>query len=216
MSITKLPVNYQDGVIDGTRKYVMAENQDHTFSFTDVSDFIREELLISAEEFNNVNETINELVDLAEENNARIDDLIDDIGDILAGEVSVPRATHAETAGTAPNASSATSADHATRAGTATYATSATSANSAVSVPIIASEFILYNNVQLTFINKQCVISDNRITVNSLANMYFADTTSKANAKNADLTIIPQAGRLLITAVKNPSPITVSIKVKVV
>ena len=215
MSITKLPVNYIDGVVDGTRKYEMVENQDHTYSFTDVSQFIRAELLVSADEINNVNETINDVIDLAEGNKDRIDDLVDEIGDILANEVDVPRAIHADTADTATNTPTATNADHATQAGTATYATSATSATSAVSVPVISSEFVLINNVQLSFTNNQCRIYDERITANSLVNMYFNNNTSKTNAKDADITLTPQTGSLLITAVKNPSAITVSIKVKV-
>lgn len=216
MSITKLPINYIDGVVDGTRKYIKIENQDNTVSFRDVSEFIREELLVSADEFNNVNETINELIDLSEENKDKIDDLIDGVGDILANEVDVPRARQALNADSALNATTADEADHATTAGTATNATSATSANTAISVSTVADEFILYNNTQLSFINNQCVISDERITADSLANMYFSDATSKTNAKNADLTLISRAGSLLITAVKNPSVITVSIKVKVV
>ena len=215
MSITKLPVNYMDGVVKGTRKYRMTHNQDSTVSFVDVSEFIRPELTLKADDFNDTNDVINQLIDIEEDNAEIIDGLEDDVDDIVSGDTDVPYVRNATTADHATSAGTATSATHANSATTATYATRANSATSAVSVPIVANEFILANRVALSFTNKQCILTDERITVNSVANIYFADATSKANAKTADLTLTPRNGSLLITAVSNPSPITASIKVKV-
>lgn len=216
MSITKLRANYTDGIVRGKRKYTITVISGNTVTINDVSEFIKPELNVTASEFNNVNVTVNTLIDLAESNDTRIEDVSADVTDLLDGETEASNASTALTASHASNATRTTLADSANSAQRAINALSVASATTATTASSVANEFILLNKAPLIFVNKQCLMSDARITANSLANLYYSDSTSKANAKDADLTIIPQNGSILITAVKNPNTIRASIKVKVV
>lgn len=74
MAITKLPTNYQDDIIDTSvtdkRKYNFIENSDGTKSLEDVTAYTQIGSDYGATEINAQNQTINELIDLAEQKTA--------------------------------------------------------------------------------------------------------------------------------------------------
>lgn len=236
MSITKLPTNYIDGVLDGKRKYVMTTNQDNTVSFEDVSSYIRAELNVSADELNNINDTINDLIDLSEDNASRIEDVADDLDDIVSGDLQVGRVTtadYADSVQTANSATTADTADYATTADSATNVTNATnatnavnatnaseaenasSADSATTVNSVDNDFVISRQT-LNFQNNVCTLYDSRITANSIAVVYFTEETAEV-AKNADISVSVDTIRVVLTAKNTPTgSIVASIKIRVV
>ena len=190
MAIAKLPTNYVDEVVSGTRKYTMTENQDNTVSFTDVSTYTTEGSGYGATDINATNGTVNDVIDLAEDNASDIVSIEADIAGIKNGSIVV---------------GSATAADTATNATTATRATSAGSAN---------DDFILINKQTLTFTNNVCTLSDARITADSLADVYFTAETISA-AQKAVIAVETAAGSVTLTAGRTPdSTISATIRIK--
>ena len=216
MSISKLPTNYVDEVVSGTRKYNMIENQDDTVSFEDQSTYTTEGSGFGASDINATNGTVNSVIDLAEANAGKASTLETTVVNILNGTTTVPSATNAQ------NATSATTADTATRAGTATTADTASSAttagtaNTASTAQSVDNDFILCTNQDLTFTNGVCTLLDARITANSLADVYF--TASCINeAQKSVITVETSAGAVTLTAGRTPtSTLTATIRIRVV
>lgn len=149
-------------------------------------------------------------------------------------------ATTAGTATRATNADSATSANTATRATTADSATTATTATTANKLKTARTingvafdgtqditvydntkistdqDFILRNQQSLTFTNKVCRINDSRITVNSLADVYFTSATIES-AKKANVTVDTFNGYMTLTVAQNPTmTLVATIQIRVI
>lgn len=192
--MTKLKADYQDTIVNGKRKYIRTVNQDSTVSFENVTDYIRAEFEVNASILNATNRTVNDVItqeenteDQDEENNTTLDNMVS--GSQIVGKAntstnatnasnadtadtadSVERADYAESVTTATTATYANSVTSATRADSATIATRATSATTAQSAN---NDFILVNKQALSFTNRTCTIYDNRITANSIADIYY-------------------------------------------
>ena len=216
MSITKLPTNYVDEVVSGTRKYRMIENLDDTVSFEDESTYTVEGSGYGATDLNGTNGTVNQVIDLAEGNDGRISTLETTLGNIMDGTTAVPSATNASSATSATSATHATNADNATTADSATTATTAGTANTASTAQSVDNDFILISNQALTFTNNVCTLSDARITANSLADVYFTSDCIN-NAQKAVISVETTAGAVTITAGRTPtSTLTASVRIRVV
>lgn len=216
MAIQHLATDYVDEVVSGNRKYRMIENQDDTVSFEDESTYTVEGSGYGATDINATNGTVNQVIDLAENDTGRIETLETTTSNIMNGTTSVPSATSATTATSATNADHATNADNATTADSATSATSAGTATTASSAQTVDNDFILISNQALTFVNNVCTLSDERITANSLADVYF--TASCINeAQKSVITVETSTGTVTLTAGRTPaSPLTASIRIRVV
>lgn len=92
----------------------------------------------------------------------------------------------------------------------------AKTADVATSAGSVANDFILANQQVLNFTNKICSIQDDRITANSLADVYFtADSISIA--ENAVISVETYNGEVELTAGREPEgTISASIHVRVV
>ena len=230
MAITHLSTNFVDDIIDTSvnahRKYKMTavSGETDTYELEDKTTYTQQGTPYNASVVNNTNGTINQVIDLAEDN-------ADDLAGFLDGSVPIARAGHAgtaTTAGTASSASTATSAGSATSAtsaGTAQTAGSATTADhlttarkingvdfdGTADITVVDStkvsnneDFILIDQENLTFINNICQINDNKITANSLADVYFTSTTVEV-ARNAGITVETYAGYIQLVASSTPA-----------
>lgn len=155
MAITKLPTNFQDDVIDTSvsdkRRYNMITNSDGTTSLEDVTTYTQIGSDFGAEQVNQTNGTVNDLID-------SVDKVEKESG----------------------------------------------------------KTFDLRNQAVLTFVNKICSISDERITPDSLADVYFTSDT-KLNAEKAVIDVETYAGRIELTAEREPEgEIKASIVIRVV
>lgn len=82
-----------------------------------------------------------------------------------------------------------------------------------ISVP---KDFVLINQSELTFIDNICTISDNRITADSLADVYFTNDTISI-AEKAIITVETYEGKVELNAGKTPEgTIKASIYIRVV
>ncbi|MCI9465345.1 MAG: hypothetical protein HFI48_15980 [Lachnospiraceae bacterium] len=78
------------------------------------------------------------------------------------------------------------------------------------------NDFILINQQPLSFTNNTCIIPNNRITVNSLADVYFTSDTIET-AENADITVETFDGSVKLTAKNLPTgEIKATIRIRVV
>lgn len=148
MTITKLPTNFKDDVIDTSvsdkRRYNIIDNADGTKSLEDVTTYMQIGSDFGAEQVNQTNEKVNELIDA------------------------------------------------------------------------IPNEFLLINQSVLLFSNNIASISDNRITADSLADVYFTSDTILA-AEKAVISVDTYEGRVELTAERQPDgEIKASIYIKVV
>lgn len=83
-------------------------------------------------------------------------------------------------------------------------------------IDAIPNEFLLLNQSVITFTNNIASISDDRITANSLADVYFTSDTVLA-AEKAVISVETYAGRAELTAERQPdNEIKASIYIKVV
>ena len=195
MAITHLSTNFVDDIIDTSvnahRKYKMTavSGETDTYELEDKTTYTQQGTPYNASVVNNTNGTINQVIDLAEDN-------ADDLAGFLDGSVPIARAGHAgtaTTAGTASSASTATSAGSATSAtsaGTAQTAGSATTADhlttarkingvdfdGTADITVVDStkvsnneDFILIDQENLTFINNICQTRNAGITVETYA-----------------------------------------------
>lgn len=172
-NIEKLKTDFKQDIIDTSvnekRKYRMIENSDGTISLEDETVYMQIGDDFGAEEINNTNGTVNEL--------------IDEFSDIESGKTAVEKSK------TADNATVADS---------------------------VKNDFILINQQVLTFTNKICTISNDRITADSLADVYFtADSISIA--ENAVISVETYNGKVELTAGREPEGIIrASIDIRVV
>ena len=216
MSITKLPTDYVDEVVSGTRKYTMIENEDETVSFEDQSTYTTEGSGYGATDINATNGTVNQVIDIAEMNQGKISTLETTVANILNGTTTVPSATNATNATSATTADTATNATSATSADTATSATTAGTANTASTAQSVDNDFILCTNQNLTFTNGVCTLSDSRITANSLADVYFTNSCIN-EAQKSVITAETSTGVLTLTAGRTPSStLTATIRIRIV
>lgn len=159
MAITKLPVNFKDDVIDTSvsdkRRYNLITNSDGTTSLEDVTTYEQIGSNFGAEQVNQTNGAVNELIDTMDEVVEKVQKSVD-------------------------------------------------------------SNFVLKNQAVLTFTNKICSISDERITPDSLADVYFTSDT-RLNAEKAVIDVETYAGRIELTAEREPEgEIKASIVIRVV
>lgn len=83
-------------------------------------------------------------------------------------------------------------------------------------IDAIPNEFLLINQAVINFTNNIAYISDDRITANSLADVYFTADTILA-AEKAVISVNTYTGRVELTAERQPdSEIKASIYIKVV
>lgn len=192
MAITKLPVNFQDDIIDTTindkRRYRLEENTDGTTSLEDATTYEQVGSYFGAEQINATNGAVNELIDKT----SNIDNTADSQKNVL----------YAERAGVA---------------GLADNATNAVVAQMAESAREVENNFILKNQEILIFNNNNvCTITDNRITADSLADVYFTKD-SMLSAEKSVITVESYAGRIELTAGRRPEEnIRASIVIRVV
>lgn len=173
MAITKLPVNFQDDIIDTTindkRRYRLEENTDGTTSLEDATTYEQVGSYFGAEQINATNGAVNELID---------------------------KTTNFEN-------------------GTASVKNAET-ANRATVAESVENDFILVNQQALIFANKICSIQNERITANSLADVYF--TSDSINiAENAVISAETYDGKLELVAGREPEgTIRATIHIRVV
>lgn len=186
MAITKLPVNFKDDVIDTSvsdkRRYNIIDNSDGTKSLEDVTTYEQIGSDFGAEQVNQTNGTVNELIDQA--------------NSIESGEKKVKSAEEADKLSTARKIN-----------GVEFDGTKDIN---------IDNDFILYNKQTLGFIGNSCIINDERITQDSLADVYFTQDTIEI-AEEAVISVETYDGFLGLSSVRTPSgEIKASIKVRVV
>lgn len=209
MAITKLSTDFVDDIIDTSvnehRKYRMTSvsGEADTYMLEDTTVYSQTGTPYDASVVNNTNGTINQVIDLAEDN-------ADDLAGFLDGTVPIARAG---TAGTATTAGTANSATTATSAGKLTTARKINGVDFDGSYNItvydntkvsLDADFILINQQALTFLNNVCTISDSRITASSLADVYFTSLTESV-ANNADIVVETSAGAVTLTASNTPT-----------
>lgn len=209
MAISKLPTNFVDDIINTSvnehRRYKMTpvSGETDTYELEDRTTYTQQGTPYNATVVNNTNGTINQVIDLAEDN-------ADDLAGFLDGTVPIARAG---TAGTATTAGTANSATTATSAGKLTTARKINGVNFDGSNNItvydntkvsLDADFILINQERLTFVNNVCTLSDARITASSLADVYFTSATESV-ATNANITVETSAGAVTLTAGNTPT-----------
>lgn len=193
-TIEKLPVNFEDDIIDTTvsdkRRYNLINNSDGTVSLDDVTTYKKVGNNFGKEQVNKINGTINQLID----NTKNMDNTPDNQKSVL----------HAETAQTSENATNAVNAETAAVAELAKNATNAVTAQMAESAKTVENNFVLKNQATLTFNNNNvCVITDTRIKEDSLADVYFTQDSILA-AEKAVITVESYTGRIELTAGRQP------------
>lgn len=224
MAIGKLPVDYVQDVIDTTvtdkRRYKMITNTDGTMSLDDVTTYVLEGTEFGADDINQTNRTVN--------------DVIDEIEGIENGTITVEKASCAGSAERADNATNATNATNAENAANATSAETAKKLSTPKNINGVAfdgteditvkddtkvpldKDFILINQEELIFTDNVATITDERITGDSLADVYFTADTMSA-AQKASIDVDTYDGYLTLTAGRTPERVLkASIHVRVV
>lgn len=173
MAIEKLPVDYVQDVIDTTvtdkRRYKMITNTDGTMSLDDVTTYVLEGTEFGADDINQTNRTVN--------------DVIDEIEGIENGTITVGKASCADSAGSAES---------------------------------VSNDFILIKQSEIAFTDNVCILLDERITEDSLADVYFTADTMSA-AQKASIDVDTYDGYLTLTAGRTPEGVLkASIHVRVV
>ncbi len=177
MAIAKLPVNFQDDIIDTTindkRRYRLEENTDGTTSFEDATTYEKVGSYFGAEQINQTNGTINEVIDKIE--------------NVLDGTTAVGKSDSAKKLET-PRKINGVSFD-----GTKDITVED---NTRLS---LEDDFILANQEVLDFSNGTCTISNQKITSDSLADVYFTNDTYSV-AEKAAITVETYDGRVDLMA----------------
>lgn len=178
MSIAHLPTNFIDDVIDTSvnehRRYKLTETgEEGTYTFEDKTTYIQQGTTFNSNVANTICGTVNQLIELSENNDSDIDDIID---------------------GTIP----------------ISYSARATTADS------VDNDFILINQQSLIFVNKVCTLLDARITSDSIADVYFTDTTVES-AKTSNIEVETSNGSVTLTATTTPSTTLIAtIRIRVI
>lgn len=227
MAITKLRTNFQDDIINteitDKRRYNLIQNADGTVSFEDVTTYDQVGSIYGAEEINTTNKTVNQLLDAT----SHVDNTSD----------SEKRVLYAEESGTSEYASEsghASTADNATNANTSEESLSSKKLTTARKINNVYFDgtkditieddsklplndyFVLTNEEELSFVNKVCTITDEKITEHSLADVYFTSDTI-LEAEKAVIGVESYNGFLQLTAGRTPEgTIKASITIRVV
>lgn len=209
MAINKLPVNFQDDIIDTSvtdkRRYNFIENSDGTKSLEDVTTYFQIGTDYGAKEINVQNQAINDLIDKT----SNLDNTQD----------SEKRVAYAEEAGTAENSNHSATSDSLKTPrkingvdfdGTKDITIKDTTKLSK------DEDFILINQSELEFIDNVCNIYDERIKSTSLADVYFTSDTIEF-AEKATMSVETFDGYVSVIANVNPtSTLKASIHIRVV
>ena len=224
MNIDKLPVDYVQDVIDTSvtskRKYILITNADGTTSLDDVTVYVLKGSDFGADDINTTNGTIN--------------DIIDAIENILNGSETVKNAEHAEESETAKSSERAEHAETSETSKSSQNANTADKLKTAVYINgvefdgsknisvydntklSVDKDFVLANKQVLNFENNICTIQDERITADSLADVYFTSDCIDT-ATSASISVETYEGELKLTAEKEPEGIiNASIHIRVV
>lgn len=235
MAITPLPTNFVDAETEQHEYKVTSVGNDEAL-FEDVSEYTTYGSPFGAHEINTQHEAVNDTIDLSESTASDITKLKN--GTTIPNEVtSADEVTSATTANSVSYATTATSADYAERVTSATTATKATTTPQLTGGAKIngvtfsgtqnitiednsrlakSKSFILATKQALTFTNKVCEISDNRITADSLAEVVFTNDCLD-NAMRALIGVESMSGKVRLTAGRTPSgTLTASIFIRVV
>lgn len=177
MAITKLPVNFQDDIIDTSinenRKYYITDNPDGTKSLEDATVYAQVGSYFGAEQIRQTNNTVNEVIDKIE--------------NVLDGTTAVGKSDSAKKLET-PRKINGVSFD-----GTKDITVED---NTRLS---LEDDFILANQEVLDFSNGTCTISNSKITAHSLADVYFTNDTYSL-AEKAAITVETYDGRVDLMA----------------
>lgn len=207
MAIAKLPINYKDDVIDTSvnahRRYKITKIENDVYEFEDKTQYIQKGSDFNSESANLVNSTVNQIIDLTEEND-------DVLTGIINGETTIPASSRCYTA-----EKSNSLAYQRTINGVPFDGSKDITIYDNTKLPI-DKDFILKSQYGLIFTDNVCRFSDARIKATSLADIYF-DADSVNPATNAGITIDTYDGYVEIRAVNTPSQTLVaSIVVKAV
>ena len=194
MVIEKLPVNFKDDVIDTSindkRRYNLITNSDGTTSLEDVTTYEQIGSYFGAEQVNQTNSAVNELIENSE--------LLSNGGE----KVKV-----AEEADKLSSARKINGVDF--------DGTKDIMIEDDTKLPL-DKDFILLNNETLTFVSRVVMIEDEKITADSLADVYFTSDTIDI-AEEASISVETQTGRCVLTAIKEPEgTVKASIHIRVV
>lgn len=235
MAITQLPTDFVDAETS-QHKYKVTDVGNDEALFEDVSTYTTYGSPFGAHEINAQHKAVNDAIDLSESTASDIAKLKN--GTTIPSSVtSADSVTSAETANSVGYATSATNADYAERVTSATTATRATTTpqltggakinnvtfNGTQNITIEDSSrlaksksFILATKQTLTFTNKVCEVSDNRITAKCLAEVVFTNDCLN-NAMKALIGVETISGKVRLTAGRTPDgTITASIFIRVV
>lgn len=210
MAISKLPVNFTNDDVD-EYKYKLTNVGDNDYLVEDVSDYESKGSYFGAIQENKINRTVNQVIDLAEQNSQ-------DVKDIMLGN----RNLSALTADSATTATTATTADRANTTDTIPSVTiNGETFDGSEDITIsddtklaISDSFMLTSKSVLHFSNNVCTINNPNITANSLANVVFTPSCLEV-AKKAGISVETQSGKLVITAGRTPSSaLTASIYIR--
>lgn len=202
MAITKLPVNFKDDVIDTSvsdkRRYNLITNSDGTTSLEDVTMYEQIGSDFGAEQVNQTNGKVNELIDDSVATKELIETLKTEIKD---GTVIAKKAENADKL-TTPRKINGVNFD-----GTKDVEIED---NTKVSKD---NFFKLSNKQLLSFAENVCTILDERITKDSLADVYFT-TDTILSAEKAVITVETYDGYVQLNAENAPEQaIKASIKI---
>ena len=235
MAITPLPTNFVDAETEQYEYKVTSVGNDEAL-FEDVSEYTTYGSPFGAHEINTQHEAVNDTIDLSESTASDITKLKN--GTTIPENVtSADEVTSATTATSVNYASTATSADYVERATSATTATRATTTpqltgggkingvtfNGTQNITIEdnsrlakSKSFVLTTKQTLTFTNKVCEVSDNRITADSLAEVIFTNDCLD-DAMRVLIGVETMSGKVRLTAGRTPSgTITATIFIRVV
>ena len=235
MAINHLPTDFVDAETE-QRKYEVTDVGNSEALFDDVSEYSVYGSPFGAHEINTQHKAVNDTIDLSESTASDITKLKN--GTTIPEEVtSADEVTSATTATSVDYATTATSADYAERVTSATTATRASATpqltggakingvafNGTQNITIEDSSrlaksksFILITKQTLTFTNKVCEISDNRITDKCLAEVVFTNSCLET-AMKALIGVETMSGKVRLTASRTPDgTLTASIFIRVV
>lgn len=197
MAISKLSTNYIDDIIDVNlnehRRYKMTavSGQEDTYELEDTTVYVQQGTTYNAEAVNTANRTINEIIDVSEDNSANVTGFIDGSVTIArAGTANIAdhatTANSATTATTATRANTATSADNATRATTATRALTADSATSATTADRLTTARTINGvsfdgSADITIYDSTKVSNDSDFILVNQSDLTFTDNQCRLN-----------------------------------
>lgn len=234
MAIEKLPIDFVDAVTSQQR-YKVTDAGSGQVLVEDVSTYSVDGSYFGSKEINEQRGKVNETITLSESSESSISRLKS--GSIIPTYVtSANTVNSATTAESVDFATTATNADYATTATSATTATRATTAgriagatingvnfNGTTNIEIVddsrlpsSKAFILATKQNLTFTNKVCTITDNRVTANCLADVYFTNDCLNTAMKSL-ISVETSNHTVTLTAGRTPDgTLTASIFIRVV